>query len=819
MMFYNYLKVAFRNYRKNSLYASLNIIGLSIAYIAVVFVAIYLHYETSFESFHSKSDRIYRPTHHYNSGNGFDVHWARVPSDYINELPNDIPEIEYLIRFQNHGQKYIKVDQEKFRPNHVYVTDANVFEVFDFKLKTGNPKTALKEPYSIVLTESIAKKYFGKEDPMGKPLFIIGEYTDEEVEHKVTGIMKDLPSNTHLPVNILISFREPQERTWWAYIYILLAEGAKISDVEAKVPDFMAKHTNQDQSVPGEVTLEFQPLKDIHLHSNLAREIVPNGSMLYVKVFFIVGMFILFIGMINYLNLSSALAIGRSKEVGMRLILGAKKGQLVRFTLLESIFYNIIAAACSLLFVKALMPTFHGLTGAEMLLNPWILVGGLICLAILCGLLAGIYPAFVLASFSSLKMIRQGKSFNLSGKRNAFQLKRILVGVQFCASMILIGSAWIARNQVVYLHEKNLGMQTEQVLAIPNIPNPVTDKYAAFRDRVRTIPGVKSIAACMEVPSREIRDSGPTLVQGRNHDTEQAPMLDMQVISPGFLETMDIQLVAGEDRSDQYIFGPNPQFTAAYTPGQYLNEQKRDYLINETAMRDLGWENPEDAIGQQISWSIGGFQLAVGPITGVVKDFHQETLKNKIDPTLMVVEQIWLRTFLLKIETQNIEETISELQTSWNHMFPAYPMEYYFLDDLYNQLYKSERTQSKLLMGLSGLAIFIAFLGLFSLIAYSLQTRMKEIAIRRVVGANLNDLIQLISKEYLFILLFGGAIAIPLSYVWVKDWLQNFAYQIDISAITYIGTVALIVLLLLITVSFHTLRSVSLNPADILRDE
>ena len=818
-MLLNYLKTAFRNYRKNKLYASLNIIGLAIGYAAVILIAIYVHFETSYENFHSKADRIFRPTYHFNNGAGFDVHWARVHHDYINQLPDEFPEVEQLIRFQNHQRTYVRVDQQKFRPQHAYVTDSTVFEVFDFHLISGDPATALAHPHSIVLTESLAKKYFGEVDAMGKEIFITGDYTTEEVSHKVTGVMADLPANTHLPVDMLRSYAKPEDRSWWAYVYVLLNEEASIEDVEAKMSDFMAKHTDENAAVQGH--FQFQPLQDIHLQSNLAREIVPNGNALYVKVFLFVGLFILAIAMINYLNLSSALSVGRSREVGMRMILGAEKGQLVRFALLESVIYNLLAGGLGLLIAMAALPYFRELAEVEMLLDPVVLLGGIALIAIICGLLAGIYPAFIMTAFSSLKMIRHSKSFNLakSGSSGAYLFKRILVGLQFCASILLIASAWIAQNQIKFLHEKNLGMEKEQVLAIPGVPNPVTDQYPAFRDRVSNIPGVSSVAACMEVPSREIRDAGPTLVLGGNQDKSQAPMLDVQVISPGFLETMGIELLAGEDRTDKYVFGPNPQFSEDYTPVDYLNGEPRTYMINETAMKLLGWESPEEAIGQQVSWSIGGFDLKTGPITGVVKDFHQESLKNKVDPLILLCEKIWLRTFLLKMETANIERTIAEVQSAWDQLFATYPIEYHFLDELYDQLYKNEGRQMKLLTILSGLAIFIAFLGLFSLVAYSLQTRVKELAVRRVLGAQLSDLIRLIGREYLYVLLIGGVIAIPLSYLWVSEWLQNFAYSVEISPFVYGLTLFIIAGMLLATVSFQTLRSTNTDLVEVLRED
>lgn len=816
-MWYNYLKVAFRHYRSNSFYASLNLLGLAIGFAAFALIFIYVHYERSFEDFHTQSDRIYRLTYQYSSGQDFEVHWARAPFDYINELPTEFPEIKKLIRFQNQERKYVRIGDKKFKPNHAYLTDSDVFEVFDFPLIAGNSQTALASPYSIVISESLAATYFGETDPMGAELSVVGEYSTEEHAYTITGVMQDVPANSHLPADLFFSYKDSSERNWWAYAYLFLAEGSDISTVEAKMEAFVQKHANEQEVA--HTSFHFQALSDIHLTSHLAREIVPNGNGRNVSIFFFVGLFILLIALINYLNLSSALSLGRSKEVGMRLILGSGKGQLIRFALLESVCYNLLAAGMSLLMVWIAWPYFHSLTDAHLLFPLWQLAGGLLVLAVCCGLLAGIYPAFVLTAAPSLHMLRHSQSFNLIHGKSAFQVKRLLVMLQFCASVLLIASAGIAWLQIRFLSDKNLGMTQEQVIAIAGVPNPVTDGYPSFRDRVRPIAGVQQVAACMEVPSREIRDVGPLVVQGRSSDPETTPMVDIQVISPGFLETMGIELLAGEDRSGERPLASAPAFTETYTPKQYLNEQPRNYLINETAMRQLGWESPEEALGQQISWSIANFQLAVGPITGVVKDFHQESLRNTVDPVLMVVEPIWLRTFLVKIETDEVQQTLSQIQAAWDELYPAYPMEYHFVDELYDQLYQEERIQLNLLLVFSGLAIFVAFLGLFGLVAYSLRTRLREIAIRRILGAGIPALIRLISLEYLIVLLIGGAIAIPLSYIWAKDWLLGFAYRVEISPVPYVLTLALVGGLLLLTIGLQTWRTASLDPADTLREE
>ncbi|MEZ4825133.1 MAG: FtsX-like permease family protein [Bacteroidia bacterium] len=811
-MLLNYLKVALRHARRHQVYALLNLAGLIFAFAAFGLILIYLQYETGFDGFHAKADRIFRVTHRNVYDDGSEVEWARTYADFVNELPRQIPEVETLIRFQNQEQKYVRVGDEKFKPRHAYVTDANVFSVFDFPFLAGDPMTALVNPHSVVLTESLAKAYFGEEDIVGKTLNICGNFSPEEIPHTVTGVMRDLPPNTHIPIEMLISYRDSTERSWWAYAYILLAEGASVKKVEEKLPDFIKK--NRPEEGQSQLLFGLQPIRDIHLHSDLAREIVPNGNARYVQIVSFAGIFILIIAIINYLNLSSALAISRSREIGMRRILGAGSRQLITLAIAESIGYTLLAAALSLGIIYLVFPSFQTLTGVFFTMDKWVMAGEMAGIAAICGLVAGIYPAFILLSSGNAEMLRA--RLTRSGK-GAFALRRILVAVQFGLAILLSGSAMVAWAQFRYINNKNLGITREQILAIPGVPDKVTEAFPLFRDRISALPGIVNVAACMEVPSREIRDAGPLVVLGR--DPQTAPISDVQVISPGFTETMGLEIIAGEDRSADIPFGEPPQFTPKFPPEQYLSERPRTYMLNETAMHMLGWHDPDSAVGQQINWSVSNFHLATGPVTAIVKDYHQETLKNKIDPLVFLFEPIWLRTFLIKVETGDIQQTIGRIQEVWDEIYPSYPMDYHFLDDLYEDLYKTERVQLRLLAVVSILAIFIAFMGLFSLLAWSLRTRMREISIRRVMGAGVRDLVVLLGREYILMLAAGAIIAIPLSYNLVSDWLTTFAYHTDISPLHYLWPVIITAALLGATVYFQTMKAGKENPADTLRDE
>jgi putative ABC transport system permease protein len=549
----------------------------------------------------------------------------------------------------------------------------------------------------------------------------------------------------------------------------------------------------------------------------LAREIKPNGQILYVKIFFWAGLFIWIIALINFANLHMALSMNRGKEVGVRKILGAVNRHLFFSTLVESVIYSLGALFLGATMASLLFPPFSQLMEVEVLPPMPYFVPILIGIAVLSGLLAGILPALMLTSIQILQIIRQGKNWSMRGRSRKINLKRVMVTVQFCVTIILVGGAIAAHQQFKYIQKKNLGLKPDQTLVIPDVPDRVTNSYLVFKNRLEGLPGVQKVAACMQVPSSEIRDVGPVLLRGAE-DPENAPMMDMQVIDPDFIEMMDLQLLAGEDFTRRVTLQAPPTFDEELTPAKYLGEMPRSYLINETAMKQLGWQDPAEAIGKEINWSIGPFKLAYGPITGVVTDFHQESLRNKVDPMLMVVEPLWLGNVLVKVETKDLPSTIAGIEGIWNDLFP-YAMEYQFLDELFGRLYQQDRVQLKLLASLSLIAIIISFIGLISLIAFALKRRAKELAIRRVIGADLKSLITLIGREYFWILAIAAGIGIPLSYRGVMTWLQNFAYHMEVSLWVYFLAVALVYVLLLTTIYLQTLKATVDNPVQALKEE
>ncbi len=813
----NHLKSLARSFYRNRFYTLLNLFSLGVGFGVFIFATLYVYFEMNFESFHENRHRIYRATYKFTPSADYQAHWARIPFDYINNLPDEVAGIESLVRFQNHARKYVRIGEEKFTPVYAYVADNEALRVFNFSLVSGNSGHALAKPNSVVISASLARQYFGNEDPLGREIFVIGDLDQTETLYHVSGVMTDLPRNTHLPVDILFSFDDESERTGWAYTYIMLEEDADIADVQSAMPEFIGNHSAEDEAANDAII--FQALPEIHLTSNIAREITPNGNMLYVKIVGIAGLLILIMAVINFINLNSAMSLGRAREIGMRKVLGAGKSHLAAYLIGESMLLNLIALVIGAGIVYLTFPYVQVTFDIGFLPDPVLYAAFLLSVTLMCGAVAGIYPVFLLTSLKPVAVLKTSKVITLSGPERIFSMKRVMVTLQFAISILLIASAVLANNQFQYVLNKDLGIAREQVIAIPGVPDQVKARFETFRTRLSGQPGIITVSACMEVPSREIRDAGPVIVEGVNADPTSAPVMDIQVVDHAFTSALGISLEAGKSFEPLHPSRVHPEMSGEFDFPGYLLTQPRSYMINETAMRQLGWKTPDEAIGQRISWAIGDLALAPGPVIGIVKDFHQESLRNKIDPLIMVQEPVWLRTFLIKVETNALNESIEEITHAWNDLFPFYPMEYQFLDDMYENLYKGEQAQVQLLFVFCGIAVLIAFTGLVGLVAYALKTRTKEFAVRKVLGASIGDLVRMVGKEYLIVLAIGGLLAVPLSIYGAREWLAGFAYRIDISPIVYVATLLIVAMMLLVTVGIQTLRAGSASPADTLREE
>lgn len=806
-IFLNYLKITLRQLQRERLFFLINVVGLATGLAVAFFAYLFVKNELNYEQMHSKAGRVFRLTMH-NQANTYDMHWARVDRDWVNLLPRAFPEVERLVRFQDYDPRTVQSGEDVFKIAHAYSTDKEVFQVFDFELVKGNPRTALAAPRSVVLSESMALRLFRGVDPMGKELIFIDNTGTSKTPHQVTGVMRDLPASTHLPVNLLTSFASEAQRTGWAYTYLLLKQADDAASLRQKLPGFIQQHAPDEA---GNIALPLQNLKNIHLQSSLAREIQPNGSMTRVWLFGVAGLFVLLMAAINYINLNMVQSLKKLRETGVRKALGSTRRHLVLYFIASAGLVTFLATLLAFLLVGIFLPWFREFA---LVAVPW---HSLLLPALLTGLaitlLAGYYPAFVLSSAQTLSALKNTASLAIGCQKTSLQ--HTLVALQLVLCIMLISSAFVTRSQFRYLIQKNTGLQKEQLLAITGVPATVKNSYPALKNRLQQLPKVQGVTSAMEVPSREIRDAGPVMLQGSAVPHEEAPTMDIQVVDHDFIELMGLELLAGRNFSERPINMPSGEADLL----TWLQEQKREYIINKTAMKMLGFQEPDQIINQRINWNIGNISLQTGPVVGVVQDFHQESLRNKIEPLVMIREPVWTNNILVKLQGGQTDVALSAIKAQWQQLFPEVPLEYAFVDDMYNRLYETEKKQIKLIYIFSALAVLISFSGIFGLLTYLLKTREKEIAIRKVLGAGLQSLAMLLGRRFLLLMLAGTAVAVPLAWLGMAHWLQSFAYRIDLNGHRFLVALLLVALVLMLLIVAQLGKTALRNPADTLRTE
>lgn len=818
-MFSNLVKIIIRHGRRHKLLVLINMAGLLIGMACAIFILQYIAHQLSYDKHHRQHPQIYRVTQSYSYPNGYNHHFARCPDDWINRLPESFPVVEKLIRFQQHRFIDLKADDAKFRESRVFTVDHQVFEVFDFDFLSGNRQTALKAPGEAVLTESTARRYFGSVDVIGKELQLSATNPAEAKIYKISAVLRDPPATTHLKFNMLLSMDSPEARRGWAYVYLLLSKDSAPQQLQAQFPQFIETHSGEGDS--DNIFLHLQNVADIHLHSNLARELEANGDIANIYVLAVVAALILLMACINFMNLATARSLSRAREVGIRKILGADRRQLIGYFLAESLFYSLLAFLGAVFLIHFLFPAMMSalelsdFATVSIFSNPRLLLIA-IAIAIITGLLAGSYPALLLSGFRPLSMIRGGQ---VHGPRSIAGLRKLLVVFQLFISIALIACTLLALQQFHFISNRDLGLNTVQTIAIREIPGAVKERYPQFRAELEKHASIAGVSASMEVPSREIRDTGTIFAEGR-HENDSAPVMDIQVVDTNFPEFMEMKLLAGSS------FLPSHRPSQALPAGgnlqdmvNYVNRQRRVYLLNETAMRMAGWQEPQAAIGRQFAWSNSLFNLQRGPVIGIVKDFHQESLRNEIDPLVLTCEPLWLNTLLIRLHPENIAGALAFVEQRWDDFFPEFPFEYVFLDDLFGQLYAAEKRLSNLLAIFAALAVFIAFLGIFGLAAFAAEQRRREIGIRKVLGARVSNIVFILSRDYLVYVMLAGLLAVPPAWYAMQRWLESFAYRIDIGAgVFFLATVAAL-LVALATVGFQALRAALANPVSSLRQE
>lgn len=800
-----YIRVIFRSMKRKKAITALNVFGLALAFLISMSIFAYVSHELSYDKYHQKRDRIFRVTYRFQNEIGYDISWARMNQSWVNELPTAFPEIEKLIRLQSFRSRDIKIGNKNFRENFSFAVDKEILDVFDFEFIEGSKAQSLT-PYTVVLTSSSAKKYFGDKNPIGQSMEISNDKEIKET-YVVTAIIKDPPSNTHLPINLLTSINNESDRVGWAYTYIVLKEHASIQSLKEKIPDFISDHEKLSEG--DKLTVVFQPLPSIHLHSHLSREITSNSDVRKIIIFVFVGLFLLAIGTINFININTIQSLDRVKEFGLRQSLGAKKGELKTYIILESMIIGSTSAILAMVIYIFGLPFYEQFIGHTLVFNFLEMVGYLIVLVVAISFLSTLVASLPMAKLH-YNQISAWFSFSKGYKSTQ---KRILIGLQFSTVLLLCTSMVIVQRQFTFMTNKKLGYDSEQLLVLRNNNRKVMRKYESLKAEMKNIPGIYDVTAIMEVPSVPVKDQGLVTILDQPMTKASA---DIQIMDLNGAEVLGMEFIAGGSLPEHLRQNMDLPDSIMFDG---FSTKERGYIINQAACRSLGWQNPEDAIGQHIDWTIGNISLNHGPIAGVIKDFHQETLLEEIRPLVITYEPMWVKNILVKISTDNPFTLHESLEELWENYFPNEPLELSYLSQELENLYQDEKKQLQLISIFTVVAILIAFMGLYGMMAYSIKLRLKELGIRKVLGSSWLDTTKLLSKEYIIIAVVSMCFVFPLVNWVMKIWLANYAYHVTMNGSEYLLSGAFLMILILFTLTYNIVRNGNKNPTLVLKSE
>ncbi|MFC1725379.1 ABC transporter permease [candidate division KSB1 bacterium] len=802
-MFKNYLKTAFRNAVKQKAYTFINIAGLSIGIAACILILVYIQFEMSYDNYHEKADRIYILKIDGNfSGNDFISLASAAPA--APAIKKDFPEVAETVRFGFMPKVPVKYNNKYFYEESIMYADVSVFDIFSFNMIKGDPETALKSPYSVVITEEMAKKYFGEEDPMGKSLNF-----NTKDDFLVTGIIKNVPQNTLFRFDMLCSFQTlyaqdyPYLKEWISHnylTYLLMPENYNHRELEKKFPAFIETYAGKELRGMGASMKYFlQNIKDIRLHTSLRRG--EPGAIVFIFMFSIIAVLVLVIGCINYMNLATARSATRAREVGMRKVLGAEKGKLIKQFLGESFIYSFISLIIAVVIAHIALPFISSLSGVEIGLNyvtmPW-LIPGLIFIMLFVGLLGGSYPAFFLASFKPVKVFQ---GFQKAGKTNSF-LRNILVVTQFTISITLIIGTGVIMKQFSFMKTKDLGFNKENIVVLPVKDNNLRQSLESIKEDLKNYPGILNIAASSAIPG-ENAPSNAKVPEG--YSENQTQLMGEINVDHDFLPTLGIEFTMGRN------FSP-----------QYASDKTEAIIINETAARKFGWKNP---IGKTIKYvtDLSPVAWESKQVIGVVKDFHFAPLYLEIQPFYISnssnISFYDYNYLLVKINPENISGTLSFLKNKWKDIDPNRPFDYFFLDESIEERYSITDRIRDIFSYFTLFAVFIACLGLFGLSAFTADQRIKEIGIRKVHGASTLDIFLLFNKGLLKLVIVANVIAWPLAYLIFNYLIQVLPYRAGISIMTFVLSSLLVLIIGLTTISYQSIKTSVANPVNSLRTE
>jgi putative ABC transport system permease protein len=807
-MFKNYLKIAFRNFYKHKSYSVINILGLAIGSACCILILMYMTDELSFDNYHEKGDRIYKVLSFSTMGTTT-RQYASIPPAISPELVDSIPEVESSVRIYGPFELRAQNKNRDVELSELYWADPTFFKIFSHEFIQGNPETVFNNPDSIVISESLARRIFGTEDPLGK-LISFEQFGSRALQ--ITGLIRDVPRNSHFRFQAISPFQGIEHLTGNSFplladafysrnrlfTYLLLREDADMQAVEHKIGETAEAKWGELYKQKGtERSYPLQKLKDIHLKSKWEGEIAEQGNITSVILFSGIAIFVLLIACFNFINLSTARSSIRAKEVGMRKVLGSFKGQLIRQFLFESIFLALFSLILGILFVSISLPAFNRLSGKEFdssfLFNLPILAGFL-GIMIISGFFAGSFPAFVLSAFKPVQVLKG--QLGSTSKKSTF--RKILVTVQFSISIFMIIGVITIIKQLNYIKNTSLGFNKEQMLIVPffgRTENESDQRYEDLKERLKQNPGIVSVSFSTTVPGTFPGYEG-FLPEGRSE--EEIVRAATFTVGYDFITTYGIELLEGRDFSKEFSTGAD-----------------QVVLLNEKAARMFGWE--KDALGKNVI-SIRDNNIKL-KIIGIVKDFHYSSLKLEITPVILRLDTSTFYQISARLRPENVQTTIAFIEETLKEMEQGWESNYYFIDDRFKAMYPEENKVQEIFLAFGALAVFVACLGLLGLSFFTTEQRTKEIGVRKILGASVREIVLLLSGELTKWILAANILAWPLAYFIMRNWLRNFAYRIDMGVDIFIlsGSMALIIALL--TISLQTIKVAMSNPVHSLRHE
>ncbi len=792
-MFQNYIKTTFRNIKRHKGYSFITITGLAIGIACCILIFMFVSHELCYDNYHKDVDRIYRIATIVKSGS-VEKPFARGLTPLVPTLRENFPEVEAAARFHYWSTSNVKVEHndQVFVENSLMVTEPDLFRVFTMPFLHGDPATALNRPGAIVITKEIMDKIFGDENPLGKTLKVNGS------AYEITGVVENVPENTHLRYDIMLSLKTVASRmnldNWgWTgfYSYVKLRPNVNPHQFEEKIRKIAHNYIgNRLDELGIEFILFLQPLKDIHLHSNLHREIKPPGDAIYVYIFSIVGILILIVACINFMNLTTARSGTRAKEIGVRKVMGAQRFQLVLQFIGEFIFMTLIALFIALLIIELVLPYFNELAGKHFttssIFQPIILVA-LIGTSLFVGLIAGIYPALFLSGSKPVLVVQR---FSTTGSGGG-AVRKMLVIWQFAISSALIIGTLLIYRQINFMKSEPLGFDKNQKLILPVY---LGDNFETIKKEFLNHPSITGATASTNVPGR-INNSLVTKLLG--DENKQGWTILYNFVDDDFISEYGLEVIAG--RAFQR---------------EMATDASMAFVLNEAAVSTFGFSSPEEALGQRLTR--GGEN---GSIVGVVKNFHIKGFQSEIQPHIMQLRRKGFSMLTLTVNTENLAETLEFIERKWQELQLGNTFSYFFLDEDFNRQYNSEERMGKLFSVFTVLGIIIAVLGLFGLASFMAEQRTKEIGIRKVLGATIANVVALLSKDFVKLVLLSNVIAWPVAWWAMNKWLQNFAYRIEISWWVFVLAGGLALVIALLTVSTQAVRAALANPVEALRYE